>query len=207
MIEENTSERFWERRYQEQSSTSSGRPSAALTRFVEGRASGRALELGCAKGDDAVWLARQGWTVTAVDVSQTALGYARSNAETAGVADRIRFERHDLGQSFPDGTFDLVTACYLQSPVEFPRAAILRRAAAAVAPGGMLLIATHGSVAPWSRSDPNTVFSTAEEEFEQLDLDPEAWERVFVGSSEREARHQDGRTAKVLDIGVVLTRR
>ncbi len=74
MQEENSSQAFWERHYQGVSPKSSGRPSAVLTDFVAQRQPQRALELGCAKGDDAVWLAGQGWQVTAVDVSQTAPG-------------------------------------------------------------------------------------------------------------------------------------
>jgi 2-polyprenyl-3-methyl-5-hydroxy-6-metoxy-1,4-benzoquinol methylase len=79
-----------------------------LTRFVEGRRKGRALELGCARGDDAIWLARQGWKVTGVDISEAALEAARLAAAAQGVAAGVQFERHDLAESFPEGTFDLV---------------------------------------------------------------------------------------------------
>ncbi|MEM7709843.1 MAG: class I SAM-dependent methyltransferase, partial [Pseudomonadota bacterium] len=122
---------FWERHYQGMTGSTSGQPSAALVRFAGGRDPGRALDLGCARGDDVVWLARQGWYATGVDVSDTALSRARGAADRAGVADRAAFERHDLSESFPVGRFDLVTALFLHSPAAFPRAAVLRRAAAA----------------------------------------------------------------------------
>lgn len=87
---------FWEEIYEKASSQTSGRPSAILERFAKDRPVGHALELGCGKGDDAVWLARQGWTVTAVDISETALGYARANAERHDVENKITFAAHDL---------------------------------------------------------------------------------------------------------------
>lgn len=71
---------FWEAHYKSKAGPSGGRPSAALVRFTEGRAPGRALDLGCARGDDAIWLAGQGWRVTGVDVSETALVAARDAA-------------------------------------------------------------------------------------------------------------------------------
>ena len=79
---------------------------------------GKALDLGCGEGGNAIWLARQGWRATAVDVSATALDRASSDAATAGVADRIDFQRHDLALTFPSGAFDLVSAQYLHSPIK-----------------------------------------------------------------------------------------
>src|SRR5690606_25807973 len=106
-------EQFWEARYRAASLQTSGRPGTALRRFAEPLTPGHALELGCGKGDDAVWLARQGWSVTAVEISRTALDYVAANAERAGVSDRITLEQHDLSRSFPEGQFDLVTASFL----------------------------------------------------------------------------------------------
>lgn len=201
------SEAFWENHYQAASPSSSGRPSAALTRFVPPRSPRRALDLGCAKGDDAVWLARQGWRVTAVDVAPTALSYARRNAEAAGVADRITFAKHDLSRSFPPGKFELVSAAFLQSPVDFPRGHVLRHAAAAVADDGLLLITTHGSRPPWSWADPDTVFPTAEQVLADLELQMTDWTRVFVGPSVRQATGPGGQTAEVTDILLILEKK
>lgn len=207
MNEASLGEEFWEGHYRGVSPNSNGRPSSVLTEHVERRQPGHALDLGCAKGDDAVWLASQGWRVTAVDVSQTVLGYAKSNAQTAGVADRVTFAKHDLGQSFPAGAFDLVSALFLHSPVEFPRAQVLRRAAAAVRKGGLLVIASHGSAAPWSWADPDTVFPGATDILDDLHLDLNEWNRVFVGPSVRQAAGPGGQTADVTDIHVILERR
>ncbi len=201
-----SSEAFWEQRYAKMTKPSGGRASAALTRFAAERAPGRALELGCARGDDAIWLARQGWTVTGVDVSKTALSAARASAEAAGLSDRVRFVHHDLATSFPNGTYDLVFAMFLQSPIEFGRARALRRAAAAVVSDGLLLIVSHGSRAPWSSAPPDTVFPTAREELAMLELHPGDWREVFVDEVEREGIGPDGQRARVIDTVVAVER-
>src|SRR5690606_41029397 len=92
-------ERFWEERYKAASPHTTGRPGTALRRFTDPLLPGSALELGCGKGDDAVWLARQGSLVTAVDISRTALEYVAVNAERAGVSERMTLQRHDLSSS------------------------------------------------------------------------------------------------------------
>src|SRR3954468_20682622 len=96
--------RFWDQRYAEREQIWSGRVNPVLASVAAELPPGRALDLGCGEGGDAVWLADHGWAVTAVDISSTALDRARRAAEGAGVGDRITFERHDLAESFPAGT-------------------------------------------------------------------------------------------------------
>ncbi|MEO9298972.1 class I SAM-dependent methyltransferase [Devosia alba] len=204
---DDTPQTFWDRVYSGKTKPTGGRPSFALTRFIEGRPKGRALELGCARGDDAIWLAQQGWTVAGVDISEAALEAARLAASSAGVETRVHFERHDLAESFPQGSFDLVIAMFLQSPVPFGRTEALRRAARAVEKGGFLFLVTHGSRAPWSWSDPETVFPTADAEMADLALDPTAWREVFVGSMPRTAFGPAGEQATILDTIVAIERR
>ncbi|WP_375155137.1 methyltransferase domain-containing protein [Micromonospora sp. 4G55] len=128
--------RHWDELYQRRERIWSGRANPHLVDVVDPLPAGTALDLGCGEGADAIWLAGRGWRVTAVDVSTTALDRAAAEAAEAGVADRIDFQRHDLTRTFPEGVFDLVSAQFLQSPLEFPRAEVLRAAARAVAPGG-----------------------------------------------------------------------
>ena len=199
-------ERFWEEHYRNRSRSSNGRPSGALVGFAEPLPGGTALDLGCARGDDAVWLAKRGWRVVAIDVSGTVLARAAENAQAAGVSDLIEFRRHDLASTFPEGRFDLVCALFLHSPVEFPRTRVLRAAARAVAPGGLLLIVEHASAPPWSWADPDTVFPTPEESLAALELDPSRWHEEFVGAPEREATGPDGETATVTDNVIALRR-
>ena len=205
---------FWERHYRnsprhpngQPNGRPGGRPSGALVGFAGLLPAGTALDLGCAKGDDAVWLARRGWRVTAVDVSTTVLERAAENATNAGVSDLVECRQHDLASTFPGGRFDLVSALFLHSPVEFPRTRVLQAAARAVAPGGLLLIVEHASVAPWSWSDPDTIFPTPEQSLAALDLDHSLWHRKFVGAPEREATGPDGQKATVKDNILALRR-
>src|SRR5918997_3489935 len=82
-------ERFWEGHYRGRERVWSGRPNPVLVDVVGSLRPGTALDLGCGEGGDAIWLARQDWRATAVDVSATALDRAAADAATAGVADRI----------------------------------------------------------------------------------------------------------------------
>lgn len=134
---------FWETFYAEGRGRWSGRVNTSLAAEAADLPPGRALDLGCGQGADAIWLAQRGWTVTGVDVSGEALRVAAEAAQDAGVAEAITWERRDLADGLPAGPFDLVTSAYLHSPVELPRAEILRAAADAVAPGGTLLTIAH----------------------------------------------------------------
>ncbi|AFD27863.1 class I SAM-dependent methyltransferase [Deinococcus gobiensis] len=124
--------RFWEAHYQKGPRPWTGRPNAILKRFADSLPVGAALDLGCGEGNSAVWLAQQGWHVTGVDVSSTALSRAAQHAADAGVTQRTTFITHDLNQTFPKGQFDLVYALYMESPVTLVRDRILHRAAEAV---------------------------------------------------------------------------
>ncbi len=152
------------------------KPNALLVEEVANLTAGTALDLGCGQGGDAIWFARQGWHVTAVDVSASALALAADHAAAAGVAEAIDWERHDLAVSFPSGSFDLVSACYLHSPVEMPREQVLRSAAAAVAPGGTLLVAGHAGSPSWSDHAPPIHFPTPQEVLDDLVLPAGQWE-------------------------------
>ncbi|MEU1056668.1 class I SAM-dependent methyltransferase [Streptomyces sp. NPDC005876] len=158
---------FWEARYRDAGRVWSGRPNELLVREAAGLAPGTALDLGCGEGGDAVWLASRGWRVTGVDISATALERAARHAAEAGVGDRVTWERHELGVTFPAGSFDLVSAHYLQSPVALDQRSVLRRAADAVADGGTLLIVLHAGWPSWQTEPP------FDAEFPTLDAIPD----------------------------------
>ena len=201
-------EQFWEQHYGAAERVWSGRANATLVDVVQDLPPGAALDLGCGEGGDAVWLALRGWQVTAVDVSRTALQRADEHAGQAGVAERVRTERHELGRTFPDGAYDLVSACFLHSPVELPREDVMRSAAAAVAPGGLLVVVGHAGAPSWAPPEhvAHAHFPTPQEVLEALDLPPDAWSTERVELVGRTATGPQGQMGHLEDSLVVVRR-
>jgi SAM-dependent methyltransferase len=201
-------QQFWEQHYSARDRVWSGRVNARLAEVAEPLNPGRALDLGCGEGADAIWLAEQGWRVVATDISETALQRAAADAGARNLLNRIDFERHDLSDSFPAGTFDLVSAQFLHSPVRLDREPVLCRAAAAVAPGGLLMIVDHASAPRWAwKLDHDYHFKSAVEVVESLELNAGRWHQVRVEAVEREAVGPEGQVATVSDNVIVLKAR
>jgi SAM-dependent methyltransferase len=201
-----TAQQHWESRYGEKDQFWSGRPNAHLPTVAQDLTPGRALDLGCGEGGDAVWLATNGWQVVAVDIANNALQRARTAAIAAGVEDRIDFQQHDLSDSFPDGVFDLVSAQFLHSTVRLERPQILQRAAAAVIPGGTLLIVDHGEAPPWAPEHVrHHVFQSAEEVVAELHLSDQ-WRPEHAGPVTRDAVGPDGQQRTLTDNLIILRR-
>ncbi len=203
-----TTKEHWEKHYGERDRVWSGRVNVQFADVVGDLPPGRALDLGCGEGADAVWLAERGWEVIAVDISETALGRAEEAARSHGVADRIDFVQVDLSDDFPAGTFDLVSSQFLHSTVYLDRAKALANAAAALRPDGLLVIVDHGSAPPWaSKLDHHHDFPSAEEVVAELALSSEEFERVRVDSVEREAVGPEGQQRPWTDNVIVIRRR
>ncbi len=131
----------WNRRHGEAGPLFGVEPNRFLVAEVDGLAPGRALDLACGAGRNAVWLAERGWTVTGVDFSEVALENARRLSAERGV--EVEWVQADVREWLPEpGAFDLVVIMYLQIPVD-ERRVVHGRAAAAVAPGGTLLVVGH----------------------------------------------------------------
>ena len=139
-----TTDADWDERYAGASQVWSGQPNSALVVELADITPGRVLDVGCGEGADAVWLARQGWEVTALDVSQVALERASTAADAAGVS--VRWVHSGLvgAQINPEG-FDLVSAQYPALPSS-PEHDAERTLIEAVAPGGHLLVVHHADV-------------------------------------------------------------
>jgi SAM-dependent methyltransferase len=132
----------WDARYRERDGAMwSGRPNGRLVSVVADLSPGRALDVGCGEGADATWLARRGWTVTGIDISEVAVRRAREAAELAGAT--VEWLSGDALQTpFPARSFDLVSLQYPALPKAAGEAAV-RRLLDAVRPGGLVLAVYH----------------------------------------------------------------
>ena len=178
----------WDERYAD-APVWSGRPNGALVAEVEHLAPGRALDVGCGEGADAVWLAEGGWRVTAVDVSAVAVERGRAAASSAGL--EIDWRVAGLLDLDPGSTHDLVSAQY-PALRRTPDQAAERALLGAVAPGGTLLVVTHADVdraaALEHGFDPDEYVGHGQVRA-ALDAAGQAW---VVEVDERRQRHVEG---------------
>jgi SAM-dependent methyltransferase len=131
----------WNQRYATAEYVWKADPNVFLVREVEGLAPGRAVDLACGEGRNAVWLAEEGWTVTGVDFSDVGLDKGRRMAAERGV--EVEWVCADAtAWSPPEQSYDLVAVFYLQLPDDDRRRA-LAAAGRALAPGGTLLVVAH----------------------------------------------------------------
>lgn len=207
---EQYTEEFWNERYGSVERVWSGNPNRRLVEQATDLDPGTALDVGCGEGADAIWLAERGWQVTALDVSTVALDRGAARAAELGdeVAQRIRWLPADLLTWDPaPEKFDLVSAQFMHLP-QAPLEALHRRLAAAVRPGGTLLIAGHHP------SDMHTTMGrpghaglmfTAEQIAASLDSDD--WQIVLTAAPEREAVDPEGETMTIRDAVMHAVRR
>jgi trans-aconitate methyltransferase len=127
---------WWEDHYRGHAAAHDS-PSPQLVAEVADLAAGTALDAGCGRGADALWLAARGWRVTAVDVSPTAV----REASAAAAASRISWVVADLTTWEPPERYELVVSQYVHPAMPFGE--FVGRLARAVAPGGTLLVVGH----------------------------------------------------------------
>lgn len=196
----------WDARYAGSARVWSGNPNPRLVEQVAALTPGRALDVGCGEGADVVWLARQGWQAVGADVSEVALVRAAGHAEEAGVQDRVSWVHLDLvaGDALPGGQ-DLVSVQFFH-PLAERFDEVYARIAAAVGPGGHLIVVAHH---PQDRESgarrphgPQLLFRP--ERLVEI-LDSTAWEVLVAEAQPREQQTQDG-PVDVTD-SVVLARR
>lgn len=131
----------WDHRY-DGDQIWSGNPNGTLVREIDGRTPGTALDVGAGEGGDAVWLAEQGWAVTANDISQRALDRVAAEAERRGLQVEMHHTDANALHAFEFEAFDLVTAHYASIPRTHDDRGIANLIGA-VAPGGTLLVVGH----------------------------------------------------------------
>jgi SAM-dependent methyltransferase len=134
----------WDARYASSEQVWSGQPNGGLVAEASELTPGRALDVGCGEGADALWLAARGWDVTALDVSAVALERAQVAASAAGVT--VRWVHAGLVDAdLLSGAFDLVSVQYpalLRTAGDEAERALL----GLVAPEGTLLVVHHADI-------------------------------------------------------------
>jgi SAM-dependent methyltransferase len=199
---------FWDERYRSARRVWSGKPNPHLVAEVAGRPPGRALDAGCGEGADAIWLARREWRVLAADISGVALERAAQHARDTdpAAAARIEWRQVDLLARPPEpGCFDLVSAQFLQLPLQ-PRTRLFTALAAAVRDGGMLLVVGHhpsdlGAGVP--RPPMPELFYTPDEIADLLDG---SWTVEACEARPRQASTPEGAEVTIHDTVMVATR-
>ncbi|MGW6377001.1 class I SAM-dependent methyltransferase [Rhodococcus sp. NPDC055112] len=166
---------------------------AVVMEFATSLPAGRALDLACGEGRNALWLATRGWQVTAVDFSSVALEKGARAAEPLprSVRERLEWVQGDVTKIEFQPEYDLVLVVYLHlSPHERPE--LLRRAAAALRPGGTLLILGHDATniaeGVGGPQDIEILYTPTE-------LVDELADTVIPAVAERRYRHTDAGTA------------
>ena len=206
-VDERFTAAYWDERYGTAERLWSGAPNTQLVAEAADLQPGTALDAGCGEGGDAHWLAARGWRVTALDVSAVALRRGAAHAPP-DVADRIRWQQADFRTWEPGGeTFDLVSAQFLHFPSAL-RKRVYANLAAAVAPGGTLLIVAHepselhtgmGHDHPRTCSSPRSSSPPTSTR--------RAWEVLVTDSRPRVGRTDDDREVPISDAVAARPRR
>ncbi|WP_298752115.1 FAD-dependent oxidoreductase [uncultured Serinicoccus sp.] len=132
----------WDARYGTGERMWSGNPNGTLVAEVGGMPPGRALDVGAGEGGDALWLAEQGWDLTASDISGAALEHVGAEAGRRGLEVTLLHRDANAPGAFESGAYDLVSLQY-GSFLRTPEQRGLRSLLGAVAPGGTLLVVGH----------------------------------------------------------------
>jgi SAM-dependent methyltransferase len=199
----------WDERYRSSARVWSGNPNPQLVAEIAPMGPGRALDVGCGEGADAIWLAQQGWQVVAADISSVALERAAAHALTVdpAVAARIEWHHADLLAEPPEPkSFDLVSAQFMQLPPDLRRP-LFAALAEAVRPGGKLMVVGHhpSDMTSGVRRPPlPELFYSADEIAEELD---DSWDIVVNDSRPRSATLPDGGDATIHDAVLLASRR
>ena len=191
----------WEARYAAVDRLWSGDPNDWLPEFALGWEPGRALDLGCGEGADAVWLAEHGWDVTGLDLSATAIARMRARARDRGLVLDATRER------LPAGPFDLVAAFYVHGgpmPGSLDLVELLTRGAVLAAPGGRVMTAVHCVNPPWHRHHARTY--TPAELLAGLAGATKGWQVEVAQERWREVPGPDGEAGRRSDAVICLRR-
>jgi SAM-dependent methyltransferase len=200
---------YWESHWRQTGGTGPGQavgPNPYLVTETAGLPRGTALDAGCGEGAEALWLAEQGWQVTAVDISAEALARARRRGLGSPGSDRVTWVEADLSDWEPDQQHDLVASHYAHPAM--PQLAFYDRLTGWVAPGGTLLIVghlhTHDDAAHDHWQPPEeTLVTTASI---TARLDSAQWDVVTAAEHVRTVTDREGEEVTLHDVVVRATR-
>jgi SAM-dependent methyltransferase len=203
----------WDERYAAADLVWSATPNQFVAAELAGVRPGRALDLACGEGRNALWLADRGWQVTAVDFSRVGLekGRALQDRHPRGQDLQVDWVLGDvLTYDGGPAAYDLVVLAYLQLTVDQRRAAV-RRAFGCLRPGGTLFLVAHDATnlaeGTGGPTDPDVLF-TAEDVLADLDgerFEVERADRVARGDSPHTHHGEAARTAYDALVRVVRT--
>ena len=201
------SEQFWDEVWETRPQESPHDGADDLLKMtLESVEPGRALDMGCGDGSNAVWLAKRGWRVTGVDFSRKAVQAGRRNAAAAGA--EVEFIVADAAAYQPQGHYDLITSFYIQLPPA-NGVAMLCNMRAALKPGGMLLFVSHDRSTPppgWSKTDLATLTSVEEVVSELQGMEIERADVVKLGEPPAHDTQEHRDHAHGLNSTVVVAR-
>jgi 2-polyprenyl-3-methyl-5-hydroxy-6-metoxy-1,4-benzoquinol methylase len=204
---------YWEQHWTEGSGTrvEAGGANPHVIRETADLVRGSALDAGCGAGSEAIWLAGQGWRVTGVDISATALAEAVDRAARVSTPFPITWIEADLTDWRPERDFDLVVTNYAHpatSQLDF-----YRRLAGFVAPGGTFLIVghlKHEHAAGHGHADANEMEHPESSQVTIADItatfDTATWQIETADEIAREVGTHDGGTRQLHDVVVRATR-
>ncbi|MBM84389.1 MAG: hypothetical protein CMJ78_27865 [Planctomycetaceae bacterium] len=171
----------WDGKYHGKSVPQVLAPNPWLIESVSDLAAGRCLDLACGLGHDAIWLAQQGWSVDAVDISPKGLRLASKFADQHNV--RVNWIAADLDEfAVSENQYQLVTVFRFLDRTHLP--SLVERA---LAPGGLLIYETF-SFRQLDRDDShikNPAFVLQPEEFKSLYANLEVIEYAEVELPDR----------------------
>jgi SAM-dependent methyltransferase len=183
----------WDERYRASESVWGAAPNVFVAAECADLPPGRAIDVACGEGRNALWLAGRGWHVTAVDFAGVGLAKGRAAEEQLSPPHPVEWVLADATTYLYPET-DLALICYLQLPATERRAAV-RAAAQALAPGGVLLVVGHDSAnltgGTGGPQDPDVLYTAAElaDDLAGLDIVVDRAEAVLrtVAGAERPA--------------------
>lgn len=204
---------YWERLYSSTSQRWSATPNGALVSLLSEHldevphaqaALGRALDVGCGEGADAIWLAKQGWDTLGVDVAQTAIDRAETAARGADLPhDRLRFSADGVLGVPSSERFELACVSFLHAPAQNKRESLLRATAGLVARDGLLFVLSH--VMP-DDGQPASSETAANDEARRLGLDGENWRVLRASTAARTVVAPSGDVVERADRAILLQR-